>query len=222
VAGRTISTMRRMSTLALLCLTTAGLGQNRLQQGLFWKPPRVLRSEVLPHATVPKEMIGSLRVSGLNIVLEETEMKKAQARFGGTFGGAGDAGDSLEWLCLRGLDAAGQWVLWLESGEIDAGRVGSIQWRRVRPESKFDQRCAVLSGSNPLVELPLALRVGLLESDVLRILGKPTVRDDDTLVYVYEHKRRIKGEEFTEINVVSVVIRDRSVWAIEAQKSTTS
>jgi len=68
-------------------------------------------------ASVPKEMLAKLRVSAYDITLEETSMEDAAKRFGGTIGSKGDAGDFLEWLCLRGTDAADHWVLWLESAK---------------------------------------------------------------------------------------------------------
>lgn len=61
------------------------------------------------------------------VVLEKTDVKEVQKRFGGTLGQEGDAEDSLEWLCFRGGDVTGGWVLWLKSGELDAGTVGSFQ-----------------------------------------------------------------------------------------------
>jgi hypothetical protein len=189
-----------------------------LQNRLVWKPPRVLKSDVLPAATVPKEMVKTLRVSDLTIALESTDMKKVQRRFGGTFGAEGDAGDSLEWLCLRGGDAAGRWVLWLKSGEMDDGTVGSFQWRRVPRDAKFDERCGVLSKADDRVELPIALRLGMSEADVLDVLGQPTGRYGNTLLYVHKHEGLNNNQEFTALNTVSVVVRDGAVWAIEVLK----
>ena len=93
-------------------------------------------------------MVKALRISDLNVELEETNMNQVQERFGGTFGTQGDAGDHLEWLCLSGRDVDGRWVLWLESGEMDAGTVGSFQWRRVPEGERFDARCGTLSDTD--------------------------------------------------------------------------
>jgi hypothetical protein len=73
-------------------------------------------------------MVKAIRISALNVELEETNMNQVLARFGGNFGTQGDAGDSLEWLCLSGHERDGPFDLWLKSGEMDAGTVGSFQW----------------------------------------------------------------------------------------------
>ncbi len=216
--------MARNAGIAFLCVATCvALAQSGSLKGSVWKPLRIIDSRShLPNATVPKEMVGRLQVSNLDIVLEDTEMKDAQARFGGTLGDEGDAGDALEWLCLRGVDPAGQWVLWLESGEIDDGSVGSFQWRRVPRGTTFDERCAPLSRADSTVKLPLALSLGIPEVEVLRVLGKPTTRLKETLLYVHEHEEVIKGESFRALNTTTVLIRDGRVWAIEVHKATTS
>src|SRR5437588_153215 len=95
-----------------------------------WKPPDWNFPENVK-ASVPKEMFSSFRVSGYDIRFEETSMESVEKRLGGETGQRGDAGDALEWLCFHGADAAGAWVLWLESGEIDGGFVGSFQWQRL-------------------------------------------------------------------------------------------
>jgi len=210
--------------IAFLCVATCvALAQSESPKGLVWKPLRIIDSRShLPNATVPKEMVGRLQISNLDIVLEDTDMKDAQARFGGTLGDEGDAGDSLEWLCLSGVDSAGQWVLWLESGEIDADSISSFQWRRVPSGTAFDKRCAALSRADSRVTLPVALTLGIPETEVLRVLGKPTARQGETLLYVHEHEEVVKGESFTALNTTTVLIRDGKVWAIEVGKSTTS
>lgn len=190
--------------------------------GLIWKPPRILKKDALPKATVSREMVRKFKISDLTVVLETTEMKKVQARFGGVLGDEGDAGDSLEWLCLRGDDASGPWVLWLKSGEMDAGTVGSFQWQRMRRDAKFDERCGVLSITEQRIELPVAVRLGMSEADLLEVLGPPTARYGSTLLYVHEHEGLRHGEEFTALNTVSVVLRDGVVWAIEALKVSAS
>jgi len=162
-------------------------------------------------------MLKELRVSDLNVELEETNMKQVQERFGGTFGTQGDAGDSLEWLCLSGHDADGPFVLWLKSGEMDAGTVGSFQWRRVRNEAKFDARCGTLSEADK-VNLALPLHPGMSRSELFEALGQPTVQNGNTLLYVHEHDEVSKNGPFTVLNTVSIVFRDDAVWAIEVLK----
>jgi hypothetical protein len=77
-------------------------------------------------------------------------------------------------------------VLWLESGEIDGGSVGSFQWRRVGPNTRFDKRCRMLPRTNSRIKLPIPLHLGTTETEALQILGQPTARHGDTLLYVHE------------------------------------
>jgi hypothetical protein len=207
--------------IALFCaMIGAASGQvaNNSPDGLVWKPPRVWKSDELPNATVSKEMASKLRLSDMTVVLEKTEMTDVQDRFGGTFGEEGDAGTSLEWLCLRGGDATGQWVLWLKSGEMDDGSVGSFQWRRVNRAAKFDERCGRLPKTDGRVHLPIALDLGMAEAELLQLLGQPTARRGNTLLYVHEHDGAAQNGPFTALNTVSVVVRGVRVVAIDVLK----
>ncbi len=169
-----------------------------------------------------KEMIASLRVSGVTITLEgESELEALPARFGGEIGSQGDAADSLGWLCLHGSDAVGPWVLWLESGEIDGPYVGAFQWHRVSRSAQFDERCSALPDTSE-VELPVDLRLGSSEKKVIKILGHPTSRRGGTLLYEHEHEELIRGEEFSSSNIVIVELRGGVVWAIQVAKTTTN
>jgi hypothetical protein len=207
-------------------LTCAGFTQttNRTQEGedaqLVWKPVSVLRLGVLPKATVPKPMITKLHVSDLTIVLEQTELEAVQAHFGGEIGSDGDASESLRWVCLYGGDAAGRWVLWLESGEIDGPNVGGSQWRRVRTTAQFDGRCQALPDGNSKVELPIELSLDATENKVLQVLGQPTVRKGNTLIYEHEHEETIHNEPYRSMNTVTVALRHGVVRAIQVTQTT--
>src|SRR5215469_16849782 len=146
----------------------------------------------------------------MSIVLETTRMTDVQKRFGGTVGQEGDAGTYLEWLCLRGGDATEGWVLRLKSDEMDAGTVGSFQWQRVRHAAKFDERCGVLSKTGK-VELPIPLGLGMQEAKLFHVLGHPTARHGNTVLYVHEHMGEDQQGPFTTLNTLSVVIRDGKV-----------
>jgi hypothetical protein len=221
--------MNRRVAIALLCtLTCAAFTQTASRPeessgaSLVWKPIPVIDLDVLPKATVPKLMITKLRVSDLTIVLEQTELEAIQAHFGGEIGSEGDASESLGWLCLHGSDAVGRWVLWLESGEIDGPTVGGFQWRRVPDAVQFDERCRRLPDTSSNVEMPIELRLGATETKVLQILGQPTVRKGDTLIYAHEHEESLHNEPYTSTNTVTVVLRYGGVWAIEVHKTTLS
>jgi hypothetical protein len=188
----------------------------------IWKPPRVSQSDVAPKPTVRKPMIGSIRIADFRIVLGQTTMKQAQRRLGGEPGSEGDAGDYLEWLCFRGRGAQGTWVLWLESGEIDGGDVGSVQWRSISPAAKVDARCGVLPKSFNVVQLPIPIRLGASEGEVLQLLGEPTGRENNAVLYIEMHEEILHGQPFTEYNAVTLEFRNGIVTAIQVEKSITS
>jgi hypothetical protein len=171
-------------------------------------------------ATVPKPMVTKLDISDFTISLEETELKAVQAHFGGEIGSEGDASEYLGWLCLHGGDAAERWVLWLESSETDGPAVGGFQWRRVPATAHFDTRCQELPDGGSKVKLPIDLRLGDRETKVLQVLGQPTFRKGNTLIYEHEHDEPIRGEPYTFMNTVIVVLRHDVVCAIDVDKST--
>ncbi|HEV2699010.1 MAG TPA: hypothetical protein VGU90_13515 [Terriglobales bacterium] len=111
-------------------------------------------------------------------------------------------------------------MLWLKSGEIDGPNVGGFQWKRVPSFAQFDARCQPEGSSN--VALPIKLRVGTTEAQVLEILGPPSARKGNNLIYVHEHGESIRNEPYTSVNSVILVLRDGIVWGIEVEKTTTS
>ena len=145
-------------------------------------------------------------------------MTDVQKRFGGTFGKEGDAGTSLEWLCLRGGDPADRWVLWLKSDEMDAGTVGSFQWQRVRRAAKFDERCGLLPKADSRVVLPIPLDLGMTKAKLSHVLGRPTARHGNTVLYVHEHSGKNQQGPFTALNTLSAVMRDGRVATIDVLK----
>ncbi len=162
-------------------------------------------------------MIKGLHVAGERIILDETILTAVQSHVGGTIGHRGDAGDSLEWLCLRGTGVQGPWVLWLMSWwKFTHGRVGGFRWQRVEPTAQFDSRCQTLPDGRGGVELPIALQLGIVQSQVLRILGQPSKRVGHTLLYRHEHEVTIKNQLFKTLNTMAVILRGQAVWATEA------
>ena len=128
--------MRRLFSIsALFFVASATFAQSASRQSsssgqVIWGPPAWTYDEI-PKATVSKQMLATLRVSGFPVTLENTNMDDVASSLGGTIGQKGDAGKFEEWLCFHGTDANGSWVLWLESGKIDGGTVGSFHWRRL-------------------------------------------------------------------------------------------
>jgi hypothetical protein len=218
--------MRFATCIALILLASAVFAQTDKgpppqSAPIIWEPPDWSLPENVK-ASVPKELVSILRVSDYDITLEETSMKDAQQRLGGEIGAKGDAGDALEWLCFHGTDAMGAWVLWLESGEIDGGYVGSFQWQRLSGKEIFDRNCHALRGTASTIKLPLPLRLGASKAEVVKVLGPPTSVNAERLIYFHEHEGTIKGEPFTSFNIVVLHLRKGIVRAIQVSKTTSS
>ncbi len=62
--------MRRIVICILLTIAAAFAQSDRT----IWQPPTLDLPDTLPHATVAKEMITKLRVSKMQIILEETPL----------------------------------------------------------------------------------------------------------------------------------------------------
>jgi hypothetical protein len=92
--------MSRIVAVAIFCsLVCSAIAQTAVRPGEgdkspIWRPQSLWKFDdnALAKATVPKEMIASLRVSGVTIPLEEdSELASLQTMFGGKIGSQGDA-----------------------------------------------------------------------------------------------------------------------------------
>lgn len=192
------------------------------KESVVWAPPQFWYPKIFPKPTVPKELVGHLRVGNVNILLEETPIKDVQAHLGGVIGHRGDAAEYLEWVCVHGSDEIGQWVLWIEGGEIHGGTVGGFRWQRATPSARFDNRCAVLPKTDDRITLPISVGLGTTETDLFQALGKPTTMEGDNLLFAHEHDETIRGEPYTSDNNVSIFLRRGVVWAMQVWKTTVS
>jgi hypothetical protein len=220
--------MRCASYIALALLAFTAFAQTVEQptshiSRIVWEPPDWDFPQNVK-ASVEKEMFSSIRVSNYEIVFEQTEMKQVQQRLGGQIGSRGDAGDALEWLCFDGVNEKGRWVSWLESEEINGGFVGSFQWRQLSKSDVLDPRCQALLKADSVITLPLSsLTLGAAQSQVLKILGSPTAKNNQQLIYLHEEKVKSKvarDDPFISSNIVIVRVRKGAVWAIQASKTT--
>jgi hypothetical protein len=212
-----INRIQRAAVLWLL--VGVACAQTGRRETLVWEPPRLFADAVeVAKGTIAKDIVSELRVSDKTVVLEETKITDMQAHFKAIVGNRGDAGDYLEWVCFYGTHK--NWVLWLTSGEIDAGAIGGFQWQILTEGAQIDGRCRQLSDS--AVTLPNAVRLGMRERDLFHILGQPTKRDAHRLLYVHEEEKAIRNQPYTETNVIIVDIRNGAVFAIAVSKSTVS
>lgn len=211
-----IDGMKRVTVLWLLmCAAYAQTGRKES----LWEPPLLFTATgEIPKGTVAKDIVRALQVSDKTVVLEETKLMDIQAHFTAIIGNRGEAGDYLEWLCFYG--AHHKWVLWLTGGEIDAGAISGFQWHLVPAGAQIDGRCRQLTDS--AVTLPNTVRLGMTERDLFHVMGQPTKRQGQRLLYVHEEELTIRNQPYTETNVVVVDIRQGVVSAIAVSKSTVS
>jgi hypothetical protein len=182
---------------------------------LTWAPPSVEMPSELPQATVPNTIVTRITVSGYPITLEQTLLESVGRRMGVIAGHRGDAGDYLAWLCFYGRDAVGIWGLWLTSGEIDGPMIGGFQWQRLPADARMDGRCKLLDTSHrPSIELPIALHLGMSESQVEALVGKPSSKYRDTSIYVHEHSLKLHGEQYSADNSLYLSYRSGALWTV--------
>lgn len=186
-----------------------------------WEPPADLSVSGIHRPTVGRELVTAIRIAGIDVVLEETQLSDVRSRLGGTIGTRGDASEALAWLCLHGSDEGGRWAIWLEAGEIHGGAVGAFQLRRINAGEPIDTRCQAL-GSDRRIDLPAGLRLGLAQTQAVKTLGAPTATAGDTSLYAHEHVETIGGETATASNTLTVRLRGSVIDAIDVWKMTVS
>ncbi len=185
---------------------------------VIWEPPNWNFPQDVK-ATVPREMLSKLRVANVAVTLEKTKLDNVEQLLGGTTGASGDAGDAVKWLCFQGMDGGDRWILWLQSGEIDGPSIGSFQWQRVSTDAKIDRRCRAL-GRTATVRLALPLSLGMNEADVLKVLGTPSFRRGEKLIYLHEHEESINAVQYDSSNIVMVRVHGGAVTSVAVSKTT--
>lgn len=186
-----------------------------------WAPPADLDQPggVAPNPTVPESMITALRLGHMSIRLERTELAAVREQFGGEEGSRGDASSALNWLCYAGQDASGRWALWLTSGESDGPSIGSFEWRRVAARPHFDPRCIQLPKGTEIALSFVPLRLGMSQSQVFGLLGKPTAHRGDVLDYEHNEQKQISHKSYSFWNSVAVRLLNGTVDSIRATET---
>jgi hypothetical protein len=209
-----------LTTVAVLPTFCAESAQVRQKPATLWKPPSIGVSQNLPPATIHNEVIKTVRVAGMQIVLDETRWEAAQQHLGATIGHSGDAGDSLKWMCFHGADSKAKWIFWLQSNEVNGDNVGGFQWQLLERGQQPDPRCQDVAHEGHAVELPIRLQLGMTEAEVKKILGAPTVRRGGLLTYFHEHQITIDKSPYTASSIVDILLSDGRVSAIQGWKTT--
>jgi hypothetical protein len=208
--------------MAMACVCSAQTAKTRLGRGtILWSPPKISWPDNLPRPTVPKEIIGALRIANMPIVLEKTKLEDVQRRLGGTIGSQGDAGDSVAWLCFQGKNEYGPWIFWLTSGEIEGlTSINGLQWKRLAASETPDHRCRLLTPDSGEIELPLTLHPGMTGNEARTILGRPTFARGNSLVFCHEQQVVIRKQPYTTENTIGILLHGDIVEEIDVVKVT--
>ncbi len=199
----------------LLAISTAMAAQTGVRpNALIWSPPSVKLPPEWPHSTIQKPIITQITVAGFPIQLEDTELDAVAKHLRVATGHQGDASESLAWLCLHGEDKEGPWGLWLTSSEIDGPMIGGFQLQRLTSGAALDIRCSSLNDSSRSISLPIPIRLGMTESQVQAVIGKPSSRFGDASIYVHEHGLRLHGESYIADNSVIVSYKNGELWQV--------
>jgi len=144
----------------------------------------------------------------------------------------GDASESLEWICYSITDQSSPVRLWLLSGEIDGGIVGGFVIRSMSTKDKISEACPELPESFKPVKLERKIWINTSESDVRKILGKPSLESRGWLLYsseqIFKNDPRAKawGEhDWTVYGSLDLRIRSGKVvemWATKQEEGSTS
>lgn len=198
----------------LLAISVAVAAQSGVQTNApTWAPPRVQLPSKWPDRTMRKPIITRITVAGLPIQLENTELEAVGKRLKIATGHHGDASEYLAWLCLHGQDKEGPWGLWLTSSEIDGPMIGGFQWQRLTPSVALDSRCGAFDDSRS-ISLPVPIHLGMTETQVQAVLGKPSSRFREASIYVHQHELRLRGEPYSVDNSVILSYKNGLLWQV--------
>lgn len=197
--------------------------QDKSASTVLWEPPVPPWPEHLPKATVNREMVGTLQVSGVPVVLEKTTLDELRQRFGGMLGTRGEGGKAEAWLCYRGSNGDRHWIIWLTSGGIEGRtRINGFQWETLAADENPDSRCQALPKDGAGIQLPVAIYPGMTGEAARKILGQPTVTRSNLLIFLYQHRKSMFRPKPIVQNTMAVAVRDELVQEIDVERITSN
>jgi len=167
------------------------------------------------------------------VKLETTSLEKVLKTIkAGKIAQRGDASESLEWICYSIIDKNNPVRLWLLSGEIDGGNVGTVVIRSMSTKDKASKKCPELPESFKPVKLDSKIWIHTTEYDVREILGKPSLESRGWLLYsseqMFKNDPRAKawGEhDWTVYGSLDLRIRSGKIvemWATKQEEGSSS
>jgi len=220
--------MRKRTLVVIICsaLVTAVV---HAQDKPLWEPPRIGVPSIAETAQPNhvQDLVSKITIGSFNVLLEDTPLEQVGTHFSATIGRSGDAGESLAWVCLHGQDRIGQWVLWIESGEIHGPMTGGFLLMRRTANNRLDSRCK--PAGNGRISLPIPLSLGMSRAQVVAALGPPISPSGSHLFYYHHHVVRLSpkagsaAEPFDLSNSLYIRLNSSNkVDAFQVWRTTTS
>jgi hypothetical protein len=210
---------------SILIFTAANLTAiARGQATPIWEPPSI-GVPFIPeteHPSGAQELVSEIAIGSFNVVLEKTLLEQVGTHFRAFTGHSGDAGESLDWVCLHGQNRIGQWILWIESGEIHGQTVGGFLLLQRTANDKLDSHCK--SVENARISLPIPLSLGMSRAQVVAALGPPTSQSGSHLFYYHLNPEAgDAAETLTRVSTLYIRLNGRNeIDALQVWRTTSS
>lgn len=94
--------------------------------------------------------------------------------------------------------------------------------QRLDNDAEADRRCRMLRKDDGGFGLPIPIHLGMTEMQVRTLLGEPTLRYRNTVMFDHGQQETIRNELFTVSNTVAVAVRGGMVWVIQVWKDTSN
>lgn len=159
----------------------------------LWESVRVSIDDDGPPPSLKRELIPNIRIGDTLIRFNDTQFITIERKWNLEPGQSGDAGEFHQWVCLTGSDRKGNWVLWLEGGEIHGPHIGGFTLRRLEHRQILDRRCVRTTAQ---LAIPTGLRLGMSPERVRAILGTPGRSQRQISEWLYEREARFTTENF--------------------------
>lgn len=175
--------------------------------------PPIFPLTVAPAATFKKPPVKSISMGNIVVQLEVTTLNDILSKIGtGKIQHRGDAAESVHWICYFIPSSASNARIWLMSGEIHGGTVGSIAVRLLSSDDTATPSCPTLPMKYSPIQFEQNIGLESKESDLRRTFGKPSLVANDWIHFDSEQEVMLNSKQFTELGSLSArMINDRIV-----------
>jgi hypothetical protein len=184
-------------------------------------PPKIPSMNHLP-STLSAPPASKIIFGELIVEFERTTLNEVEKAAGaGVIQHRGDAGDSENWLCYRTSLHGRQEHIWISSGELGGSKhtVGSVYASTVdRVKKSVD--CPILPAQLRPVSLGNQLWLGSSPDQLKEILGAPSAKNGDWLLYSYIGKASANGLD--RLAILGVRFRDGRAVDLFISQATTN